>query len=174
MNDWVIIQNNGFQSPMEPLTVSAIHTRDHRRVHAFQPFPGCPMSCSGSKPAVDPENGRVFTAEFVGGWVAALDLHPERGFTLRWKVRQKMFCFAALVGGRDDRQLVGTDWDSSQGDRAVWRDAATGALAASTPVLDPHYNASIVSPGFGGVFHYVGLQSQTLQQLRPIAAPGGA
>ncbi|HKP76030.1 MAG TPA: hypothetical protein VJT67_10840 [Longimicrobiaceae bacterium] len=172
MDDWVIIQNNGFQSPMEPLTISAIHTRDPRRVHAFQPFPGCPMSCSGSKPAVDPENRRVFTAEFAGGWLAALDLDPERGFSLRWKVRQKMFCFAALIGGPDDRQIVGTDWDPKQGDRAVWRDAATGAPAATSPILDLHYNAAIVTPGFGGVFHYVGFQSKTLQQLRPVPARG--
>ncbi|HEX2081045.1 MAG TPA: hypothetical protein VHG08_25310 [Longimicrobium sp.] len=174
MNDWVIIQNNGFQSAMEPLTIWAIDRRDDRRAFRFQPFPGCPMSASGSKPAVDPENGRVFTAEFVGGWLAALDLDPERGFSLRWKVQQKMFCFAALVGGRDDRQLIGTDYDASEGDRAVWRDAATGALVASSPILDPHWNGSIVSPGFGGTFHYLGLKSQTLQQLRPVPARGGA
>ncbi len=170
LDGWVIIQNNGFQAANEPLTITAVHADDSRRRFTFQPFPGCPMSASGSKPAVDPENRRVFTAEFVGGWLAALDFDPERGFSLRWKVRQKMFCFAALVGGRDDRQLIGTDYDPKKGEWAVWRDAATGELVASSPVLDERYGASIVSPGYGGTFHYLGLGSQTLQQLRPVPA----
>jgi len=171
MGDWVIIQNNGFVSSNEPFTVRAIHIRDSSRTFTFMPLPGYPMSQVGSKSAVDPENLRVYTADWKAGLLLCLDFDPECGFTTRWIRQQKMFCFPSLFGDAANRQVVGTDYNSAYGDQVVWRDGATGDEVARTSYLDPNFNGSTVGPGSDGRFYYLAQTFQAVVELTPVAAP---
>ncbi len=65
-------------------------------------------------------------------------------------------------------QLIGNDFTPSEGDRVVWRDAASGWEIVRTPVLDVGHNGSIVTPGFGGRFYYMALDQGTVIELTPV------
>jgi hypothetical protein len=137
------------------------------------PLEGYPMSQVGSKAAIDPENMRVYTADWKAQMLVCLDFDPARGFTTRWIRQQKMFCFPSLFGGTGNRQLVGTDYDSSYGDQVVWRDAATGEEVARSSYLDPNFNGSTVGPGFDGRFYYLAQTYKAIVELEPVPAPQG-
>lgn len=173
MGDWVIIQNNGFLSSFEPFTIRAINIHDSKRTLTHMPLEGYPMSQVGSKAAIDPENMRVYTADWKAQMLVCLDFDPPRGFTTRWVRQQKMFCFPSLFGGTGNRQLVGTDYDSSYGDQVVWRDAATGEEVARSSYLDPNFNGSSVGPGFDGRFYYLAQTYKAIVELEPVPAPQG-
>jgi len=171
MGDWLIIQNDGFLSSMEPFTVWAINIYDSNKRFTHMPLEGYPMSQVCSKAAVDPENMRVYTAEWKAEMLVCLDFHPRQGFKTGWVRPQRMFCFLALCGDAGNRQVVGTNYDSSNGDQVVWRDAATGEEAASSAWLDPHFNGSTVGPGFDGKFYYLAQGHQSIVELTPVPAP---
>ncbi len=173
MGDWVIIQNDGFLSSYEPFTIWAIHIRDSNRTFTHTPLDGYPMSQVGSKSAVDAENNRVYVADWKAEMLVCLDFHPQRGFKTRWTRKQKMFCFPSLFGGVGNRQIVGTDYDSSHGDQVVWRDAATGDEVARSAYLDPNFNGSTVGPGFDGRFYYLAQTYKAVVELTPVPAPKG-
>jgi hypothetical protein len=171
MGDWVIIQNDGFLSSMEPFTVWAVNIYDSSKTFTHTPLDGYPMSQVGSKAAVDPENMRVYTADWKAEMLVCLDFDPQQGFTTRWAHQQKMFCFLALCGDAGNRQVVGTNYDSSKGDQVVWRDAATGGVVASSAWLDPNFNGSTVGAGFDGKFYYLAQTRQAIVELTPVPAP---
>jgi hypothetical protein len=171
MGDWVIIQNDGFLSSMEPFTIWAINIYDSNKTFKLMPLEGYPMSQVGSKAAIDPENMRVYTADWKAEMLVCLDFDPRQGFQTRWVRPQKMFCFPSLFGDSANRQIVGTDYDSSNGEQVVWRDAATGEEAARSAWLDPHFNGSTVSPGFDGRFYYLAQSYQSIVELMPVPAP---
>jgi hypothetical protein len=171
MGDWVIIQNDGFLSSLEPFTIWAINIHDSSRTFTFMPLEGYPMSQVGSKSAVDPENMRVYVGDWKAQMLLCLDFDPLRGFTTRWVQQQKMFCFPALCGDAANRQVVGTDYDSSYGDQVVWRDAATGEEVARSSYLDPNFNGSTVGPGVDGKFYYLAQTFKAVVELTPVPAP---
>jgi len=171
MGEWVIIQNDGFLSSMEPFTIRAVSIYDSSKTFTYMPLEGYPMSQVGSKAAVDPENMRVYTADWKAEMLVCLDFDPQRGFTTRWVHPQKMFCFLALCGDAGNRQVVGTNYDSSKGDQVVWRDGATGEVVASSAWLDPNFNGSTVGPGFDGKFYYLAQTRQAIVELTPVPAP---
>ena len=82
-----------------------------------------------------------------------------------------MFCFLSLFGGAANRQVVGTDYNSTYGDQVVWRDAATGEEIARSAYLDPMFNGSTVGPGYDGTFYYLAQTFQALVELKPVPAP---
>jgi hypothetical protein len=170
MGDWVIIQNNGFLSSYEPFTVWAINVYDSTKFFTHMPLPAYPMCQVGSKSAVDVDNMRVYVADWKAEMLVCLDFDPQRGFSTRWVRQQKMFCFPSLFGGSANRQVVGTDYDSSRGDQVVWRDAATGDEVARTAVLDPNFNGSTVGPAYDGRFYYLAQTRQSVVELTPIPA----
>jgi hypothetical protein len=171
MGDWVIVQNNGFLSSYEPFTVRAINIHDSSQTFTYMPLEGYPMSQVGSKAAVDPENMRIYTADWKAKLVVCLDFDPQTGFAKRWTRQQKMFCFPSLFGDAGNRQLVGTDYDSSYGDQVVWRDAATGEEIARSSYLDPNFNGSTVGPGSDGRFYYLAQTFKAIVELTPVPAP---
>lgn len=171
MGDWVIIMNNGFVSSDEPFTVSAISIHDSNVRFTHMPLEAYPMSQVGSKAAVDPENMRVYAADWKAQFLVCLDLHPVHGFTTRWSQPQEMFCFLSLFGDAEHRQVVGTDYDSSYGDQVVWRDAASGEEIVRSSYLDPMFNGSTVGPGYGGKFYYLAQTFKALVELTPVPAP---
>jgi hypothetical protein len=173
MGDWVIIQNNGFVSSFEPFTIRAINIHDSSLTFTHRPLEGYPMSQVGSKAAVDPDNMRVYAADWKAGRVVCLDFDPRQGFTNRWVRQQTMFCFPSLFGDAGRRQLVGTDYDASHGDQVVWRDAATGEEVARSAYLDPHFNGSTVGAGFDGTFYYLAQTCKAIVELTPVPSPQG-
>lgn len=173
MGDWVIIQNDGFLSSYEPFTIRAIDIRDSNRTFTHTPLEGYPMSQVGSKSAVDPENLRVYVADWKAEQLLCLDFDPRTGFQTRWVRQQKMFCFPSLFGDRGNRQVAGTDYDSSYGDQVVWRDAATGEEIARSAWLDPNFNGSTVGPGADGRFYYLAQTWKAVVELTPVPAPRG-
>ena len=82
-----------------------------------------------------------------------------------------MFCFLSLFGDAANRQVVGTDYDSTHGDQVVWRDAATGEEIVRSAYLDPMFNGSTVGPGYDGKFYYLAQTFQSLVELSPVPAP---
>lgn len=171
MGEWVIIQNNGFLSSCEPFTIWAISIWDSQQSFTYKPLEAYPMCQVGSKSAVDAENMRVYVADWKAEMLVCLDFDPKQGFIKRWARQQKMFCFPSLFGGKENRQIVGTDYDSSRGDQVVWRDAASGEEVARTSVLDPNFNGSTVGPGYGGRFYYLAQTWQSIVELTPVPAP---
>lgn len=173
MGDWVIIQNNGFLSSFEPFTIRAINIHDSSLAFTHMPLDAYPMSQVGSKAAIDLENMRVYAADWKAQMVVCLDFDPNKGFRDRWVRQQKMFCFPSLFGDAGNRQLVGTDYDSSYGDQVVWRDAASGDEIARSSYLDPNFNGSTVGPGFDGRFYYLAQTFKAIVELMPVPAPRG-
>jgi len=171
MGDWVIIMNNGFVSSDEPFTVTAISIHDSNVRFTHMPLVGYPMSQVGSKAAVDPENMRVYAADWKAQQLVCLDLDPASGFTTRWTQQQEMFCFLSLFGDAANRQVVGTDYNSSYGDQVVWRDAATGDEIVRSAYLDPMFNGSTVGPGYDGTFYYLAQTFKALVELTPVRRP---
>ncbi len=172
LNDWIIIPNNGFMSQREPFTIWAINIHDSSKVHTLMPLPAYPQSQVGSKPAVDPENSRVYLSDFCAGLALALDFDPVTGFKLRWTQPQVMLSFWGVIGPPGRRQIVGTDFVAASqanggqsADYAVWRDADTGKEIARSGALDPQYNAQSICPGYNGTFYYMGLSSGQLVEL---------
>jgi hypothetical protein len=168
MGDWAVFQTN-FLPSSAPLTIWAVNIQDSSQVHRIQPFPTATPSQEFSKPALDPEHMRVYTNDQLAGEVAALDFDSQRGFTLRWKARQRMESFWALTGDRAHRQAIGTD-RTPEGDRVIWRDAASGKEIARSAVLDQGTNAGIVCSGFDGRYYYMAEQSQKILEITPVAA----
>ena len=125
------------------------------------------------EPTVDPENMRVYAADWKAKLVVCLDFDPQQGFRERWIRQQKMFCFPSLCGDAGNRQLVGMDYDSSYGDQVVWRDAATGEEVARSAYLDPNFNGSTVGPGSNGRFYYLAQTYKAIVELTPVPAPQG-
>ena len=171
MGDWVIIINNGFVSSDEPFTVRAISIHDSKVQFAHMPLGAYPMSQVGSKAAVDPENMRIYAADYKAQQLVCLDFDPTGGLTTRWSQQQEMFCFLSLFGDAANRQVVGTDYNSTYGDQVVWRDAATGDEIVRSAYLDPMFNGSTVGPGYDGKFYYLAQTFQALVELTPVRAP---
>ncbi len=73
-----------------------------------------------------------------------------------------------LRHSRDRGPATGAGRTPSEGDRVVWRDAASGREIVRTPVLDAGHNGSIVTPGFGGRFYYMALDQGTVIELTPV------
>ncbi len=163
MNDWVIVQTNFLESSL-PLRISAFHVEDSNRTHTIQPFPESVHSQEFSKPGLDPENMRVYTNDQLAGKVAALDFDEETGFALRWRTKQRMASFWAIVGPKECRNIIGTNF-TKQGDCVVWRDADSGKELAASGVLDPLFNGDIVSSGFQGRFYYMAVENQKAVEL---------
>jgi len=171
MGDWVIIINNGFVSSDEPFTVRAISIHDSNVQFTHMPLDGYPMSQVGSKPALDVENMRVYAADYKAQLLVCLDFDPARGLTKRWSQPQEMFCFLSLFGDAANRQVAGTDYNSSYGDQVVWRDAATGEEIVRSAYLDPMFNGSTIGPGYDGKFYYLAQTVKALVELTPVPAP---
>lgn len=171
MGDWVVIINNGFVSSDEPFTVRAVSIHDSNVQFTHMPLEGYPMSQVGSKPALDVENMRVYAADYKAQLLVCLDFDPAGGFTTRWKEPQEMFCFLSLFGDAANRQVVGTDFNSSYGDQVVWRDAATGEEIVRSSYLDPMFNGSTVGPGYDGKFYYLAQTFKALVELTPVRRP---
>ena len=173
MNDWAVIVNNGFETFMQPFTIWAANIHDSHNLHKLQPLQGYPVSQVGSKPAVDPENRRVFVSDFHAGFALGLDFDPAEGFRVRWQQQQSMMSFWDVTGPPDQRQVVGTDYVSSgsdEGDHAVWRDASTGREVARTPTLNSIYNAMSINPAFDGKFYYVEMNGNRIVEISPAPA----
>jgi hypothetical protein len=82
-----------------------------------------------------------------------------------------MFSFLSLFGDAANRQIVGTDYNSSYGDQVVWRDAATGEEIVRSSYLDPMFNGSTVGPGYDGKFYYLAQTFKALVELTPVRRP---
>jgi hypothetical protein len=152
---FLVVQTN-FLPSREPLTLTAVSLDDDERVFRARPFRGSgDLSVIVSKAALDAPNRTVVTHDTGVERMAALRLHPRRGFTLRWKRRLRSLSFSALVGEKRRRQIVIPD-QRADGERVVWLDLRTGATRAQSEVLARQpAPGNIVTPGFGGRFHHV-------------------
>ncbi|PYQ62050.1 MAG: hypothetical protein DMF53_13975 [Acidobacteria bacterium] len=168
LGDWVIVQTNFLRSPV-PLTVWAIDRRDSSRTFTFQPFPDTKISQELSKASLDLENHQVYVEDQLACRTAALGFDPDKGFSLQWETQQTTASFSILIADRKHRQIVGT-WYTLQGDRVVFRDAASGRVVALSDEVDTRPNGSAISPGFGGRFYYMAQTSQKVVELSLVPA----
>lgn len=163
LNDWVIVQTN-FVRSSQPLRVSAFHVQDSNRRYTICPFPEGTPSQEFSKPGIDAENMRIFTSDQLAGFVAGIDFDPDSGFSVRWQAKQMMASFWAIVGPRQGRNIIGTDF-TREGDRVVWRDADSGEELAASDIVDSKFNGNIVSSGFKGRFYYQAVGVEKVVEL---------
>lgn len=163
MNDWVIVQTNFLESS-RPLHISAFHVDDCKRTYSIRPFPESVRSQEFSKPGLDPENSRIYTNDQLAGKVAALSFDEHVGFSLKWQADQRMASFWAIIGPKECRNIIGTNF-TTRGDYVVWRNADSGDELAASDVVDPMFNGNIVSSGFNGVFYYLAIENQKLIEL---------
>ncbi|MEA2718911.1 MAG: hypothetical protein QOJ39_775 [Candidatus Eremiobacteraeota bacterium] len=103
-----------------------------------------------------------FVSEGLGAYVAALDAD-----TLQERSRTEIYRQIAGTG-----YAAGTD-GREPGHYVAWRDVNTGTEIARS-VVNAHYNAQRVCPGFEGKFYYMGLTSSRLVELdtAPQQQPG--
>jgi hypothetical protein len=137
---FLVVQTN-FLPSTDPLTVTAVDTRDSRRVFRVRPFGASESSWIVSKPALDAANDTIVTHDTNAGQMAALHLDPRRGLRVRWGRKLTSLDFSALVGPAERRQIVIPDL-TARGD--------TVAVLA-----DPSAPGNIVTPGFRGRFYYL-------------------
>jgi len=163
LNDWVIVQTN-FLMSTQPLHISAFHIEDCKRSHAIRPFPEGAPSQEFSKPGIDPENMRVYTNDQLVGEVAGLDFDEEEGFSVSWREQQRMASFWAIVGPKERRNIIGTNF-KSKADHVLWRDAGSGEELVCSDALDSIFNGNIVSSGFEGRFYYLAVDNRQIVEL---------
>ncbi|MFN8111638.1 MAG: hypothetical protein U0R51_00410 [Solirubrobacterales bacterium] len=167
MGHFMVVQTN-FVSAAEPMTITAVDTRDSSHVFRIQPFRHRSGSWIVSKAALDAANSTVVTHDTAAGKMAAIHLSPKRGFRILWRHDLTSLSFSALVGPARSRQIVIPD-SSQGGDQVVWLDEATGTERARSETLAPGpAPGNIVMPGFGGRFYYTSGGGK-LWELRPEA-----
>jgi hypothetical protein len=159
------------------LTLWAINQRHSQRKVHIQPFKdspsrvpvGMPISFAPSSVSVDPLRNRIFAFDAGPGNIAAYDLvedaqNPANDALNRaWIVDQTTTEFMAVIGPRNRRVLVATDIpflelpNQNVDNYVVWRDADTGAVLATSPLLhDLSVNTgTMVEPGYGGDMYYM-------------------
>jgi len=178
-DDWVVGQTNATPAA-QALSVVAVSQSDALRTFSIQPFLGDPIpplvaaafsfAAPGGEPAVswmpspvsiDPESNIIYAMDALPGEIAALKLGPH-GFTTLWKASQTTTESIAIIGSKQKRAIVGTDIPVSQipgdntNDFVVWRDAATGAELARSPLLPAITDGSMVQPYYFGNMFYPG------------------
>lgn len=165
---FVVVQTNFLPSD-EPLTVTAVDSRDSRRVFRIRPFAGVGgRSWIVSKAALDAATRTVVTHDTAAGRMAALRLDARRGFRVRWSRPLRSLAFSALVGDAAHRQVVVPD-SHTGAEQVVWLDERTGTEVARTATLAPGpAPGNIVAPGFGGRFYYASAAGR-LWELRPVS-----
>ncbi|MEZ5155887.1 MAG: hypothetical protein R2718_07235 [Solirubrobacterales bacterium] len=164
---FAVVQTN-FVSSDEPMTVTAVDTRDSSHVFRIRPFAHQDGSWIVSKAALDSANSTIVTHDTAAGKMAAIHLSPKRGLRVRWRRDLTSLAFSALVGPPRSRQIVIPD-ASNGGDQVVWLDEDDGTERARSETLAPlPAPGNIVTPGFGGRFYYTS-QGGTLWELRPEA-----
>jgi hypothetical protein len=171
--DWVVVQTNFLPAP-DPLTVTAVSSRDSRKVFRIRPFRSTKgTSFIVSKAALDTTNSTIVTHDTGANQMAALRLDAQRGLSVRWRRTLRSLDFSALVGDAAHRQIVIPD-SSRGGDQVVWLDEHSGReLARSATLAKAPAPGNIVSPGFDGRFWYVSSEGK-LWALRPRAAAAPA
>jgi hypothetical protein len=157
LGDFVIVQTN-FQLSSAALSLTAVSQADAAKVFHIVPFADdrwLPGSLQWSLPAIDAENNRIYTYDFLEGKLAAVDFDKEKGFSIAWKANHRSLSFAAIVGPENKRVLVLDDVNlpSLATVRVVWRDAQTGKEIIKSPVLPQGWGLPI-APGFDGVMYY--------------------
>ncbi|MFL5845381.1 MAG: hypothetical protein ACJ762_11855 [Solirubrobacteraceae bacterium] len=167
LGHFVVVQTN-FLPSSQPMTVTAVDSRDSDRVFTIQPFAGSGTgSWIVSKAALDAANNTVVTHDTTAGRMAALRLDPQTGFTVRWSRPLHSLDFSALTGGARHRQIVIADL-TGDADQVVWLDEDTGTERARTATLaTTPAPGNIVLPGFGGRFYYASSAGR-LWELRPV------
>ncbi|WP_145734842.1 hypothetical protein [Nitrospirillum pindoramense] len=163
LNGWVVVQTN-FLEAKKPLRISAFHSGNAALNHHHVPFPHGAPSEEYSKPALDAAHNRIYTSDEKVGLVTALDFKADVGFVPVWQQPQTMDSFWAVVGPRQRRNIIGTDYLDCQ-DYVVWRDADTGVELARSGPLDARLNGNIVAIGFDGRFYYLGVNDGTVNEL---------
>lgn len=192
MNDWVVLQTNALPGTAA-MSVVAVNQADARRVFRAEPFPcipfqaGGPCSYSPSAVSVDPAKSRIYSIDGLAGrnnplanpndtgQIAALELRDD-GLHVLWKAPQRTFEFLALIGPPDKRVVVGTDVpygvvgvpdqriSAPNNHYVVWRDAATGAELARSPLLETAINAgTMIEPGYGGRMYGLGKNGKIIE-----------
>jgi hypothetical protein len=151
---FLVVQTN-FLPSTDPLTVTAVDTRDSGRVFRLRPFGASESSWIVSKPALDAANDTIVTHDTNAGQMAALRLDPRRGLRVRWRRKLTSLDFSALVGPAERRQIVIPDL-TARGDTVAVLDERSGRLLArSRPLADAGAPGNIVTPGFRGRFYYL-------------------
>jgi hypothetical protein len=136
----VIVQSNALLST-DPLSLTAVSQADAAWRFRFDPFPDSKASMIPSMPSVDTVAGMVYSVDGMAGRMAGIRFSPETGFRTVWESRQASFGFSALVGPATDRTLISSSasevksFNEYGNDRIVWRDAATGAIRATSPAV---------------------------------------
>jgi hypothetical protein len=130
---FLVVQTN-FLPSTDPLTVTAVDTRDSRRVFRVRPFGASESSWIVSKPALDAANDTIVTHDTNAGQMAALHLDPRRGLRVRWGRKLTSLDFSALVGPAERRQIVIPDLTARGDTVAVLADpSAPGNIVAGLP-----------------------------------------
>jgi hypothetical protein len=126
------------------------------------------MSVSG-----DPETNLIYASDSLPGKIAAISV-SESGLQVVWTADQRTTEFTTLINPSATRLLVGTDIPNGEipgnnhYDHAVWRNAATGAEIARSPLLPAMTQGTMIQPYYYGNMFFEG-QSGNLIKLVPQA-----
>jgi len=149
--------------PIPPLVQAAFATQGPGGTQAIS---WAPMSLSA-----DSENNLIYASDALPGEIAALTI-TSTGLQTIWKVNQTTTEFTTLIGPQASRVIVGTDIPgpeipgNNSNDFVVWRNAATGAELARSPLLPAMTQGTMVQPYYNGDMFFEG-QSGSLIKLIP-------
>lgn len=176
---YVVVQNNAIPSraPMRLSLISQRNSADSVSLYPFDRlFTG--RSFMPSKPTADWTRRRLYTTDAHGA-LAALDFNKGEGLTPAWTAPVKSGSFLAALGPAPSRVIVASDigaapydaWGAPIHDkeRAVWLDAACGAVLSEIPDLPRNFGLTLTPFSDGSIFYAT--RAAGLWRLRPSRRP---
>lgn len=164
INGYVVGMTNGGGPTETPMSTFAVSEADSSQVESVQPFAdgGSKYSFIPSMVSVDPANNRVYVMDAGAGEMGALNL-VEGKLSVAWTKQQRTLSFTTLIGPADQRVLVGTNipvkyfkqLKNYSSEQVVWRNAATGAVLATSSKFPKMTPGVLVTPGYAGLQYFL-------------------
>jgi hypothetical protein len=188
LGDWVVMQVNGLPAKTAS-SIVAINQHDPKKVTRVYPFgTDLPTGASWAPPkaAVDPENDMVFSADQDMEKIGGVHLDRATGeMTTVWTLDAATTALQALYGPKDSRVLgtaraapgttlaeLNQNFAPTYKQQALWIEAKTGKILAESDFFEPMNLGTLLTPGFGGRFHYMWDKGFIVLQVMPAPGPG--
>ncbi len=177
VNNYVVGMTNGGGPTSTPMSTFAVSQESSSQVSDIQPFAnsGAKQSFIPSMVSADPVNNRIYVMDAGAGKIGALNLTNGK-LSVAWTNDQRTLSFTTLVGPADKRVLVGTNipvkyfkqLKNYQAEQVVWRNAATGAVLATSSDFPKMTPGILVTPGYAGLQYYLSYDGHiTALQVKP-------
>jgi hypothetical protein len=165
IGNYVVGMTNGGAPTSTPMSVFAVSQADATQVSNMQPFAnsGAKNSFIPSMVSVDAANDRVYVMDAGAQKLAGVNLINGK-LSVAWTQDQTTLSFTTLIGPANDRVLIGTNipnikafkqLQSYTTEQVIWRNAATGAVLATSSQFPKMNTGILVTPGYAGLQYFL-------------------